>query len=55
MLLSHEPQLAHLFTMQTLAIVGGAVMLFGMLITLMCAYASINRFLRMKAGDLYYI
>jgi cell division transport system permease protein len=55
MLLSHEPQLAHLFTMQALAIVGGAVMLFGMLITLMCAYASINRFLRMKAGDLYYI
>ena len=54
-LLSHEPQLAPLFTMQTLAIVGGAVMLFGMLITLMCAYASINRFLRMKAGDLYYI
>ena len=55
MLLKHEPQLAHLFTMQTLSIVGGSVMVFGMLITLLCAYASINRFLRMKAGDLYYI
>ena len=55
MLLRHEPQLAHLFTVQTLGIVGGAVMVFGMLITLLCAYASINRFLRMKAGDLYYI
>jgi cell division transport system permease protein len=55
MLLKHEPQLTHLFTMQTLSIVGGSVMVFGMLITLLCAYASINRFLRMKAGDLYYI
>lgn len=55
MLLKHEPQLTHLFTMQTLCIVGGSVMVFGMLITLLCAYASINRFLRMKAGDLYYI
>ena len=55
MLLTHEPQLAHLFTTQTLTIVGGAVMAFGVLITLICAYASINRFLRMKAGDLYYI
>lgn len=55
MLLKHEPQLAHLFTMKTLSIVGGSVMVFGMLITLLCAYASINRFLRMKAGDLYYI
>ena len=55
MLLRYEPQLAYLFTVQTLGIVGGAVMVFGMLITLLCAYASINRFLRMKAGDLYYI
>ncbi len=55
MLLTHEPQLAHLFTIQTLGIVGGSVMIFGVLITLLCAYASINRFLRMKAGDLYYI
>lgn len=55
MLLKHESQLAHLFTVQTLGVVGGSVMLFGILITLLCAYASINRFLRMKAGDLYYI
>lgn len=55
LLLSHEPQLAHLFSVEVMGIVGGSVMLFGMLITLLCAYASINRFLRMKAGDLYYI
>ena len=55
MLLRYEPQLAHLFALPTLSIVGGSVMLFGMLITMLCAYVSINRFLRMKAGDLYYI
>ena len=55
LLLSHEPQLAHLFSVEVMGIVGGSVMLFGVLITLLCAYASINRFLRMKAGDLYYI
>ena len=55
MLLRYESQLAYLFTMPALAVVGGSVMLFGILITLLCAYVSINRFLRMKAGDLYYI
>ena len=55
LLLRYEPQMAYLFTLPTLAIVGGCVMLFGLIITLLCAYISINRFLRMKAGDLYYI
>ena len=55
LLLHHEPQMSHLFTMPVLSIVGSSVMLFGMLITLWCAFVSINRFLRMKAGDLYYI
>lgn len=55
LLLRYEPQMSHLFTVPTLGVVAGCVMLFGMLITLLCAYVSINRFLRMKAGDLYYI
>ena len=55
LLLHYEPQMGYLFTVPTLAIVGGCVMLFGLVITLLCAYISINRFLRMKAGDLYYI
>lgn len=55
LLLRYEPQMGYLVTWPTLGIVGGCVMLFGILITLLCAYASINRFLRMKAGDLYYI
>ena len=55
LLLRYEPQMSHLFTLPTMVIVGGCVMLFGLLITLLCAYVSINRFLKMKAGDLYYI
>lgn len=55
LLLRYEPQMSYLFTWHALGIVGGCVMLFGILITLLCAYFSINRFLRMKAGDLYYI
>ena len=55
LLLRYEPQMSPLITLLTMAIVGACVMLFGLLITLLCAYVSINRFLKMKAGDLYYI
>ena len=55
LLLRYEPQMSPLITLPTMAIVGACVMLFGLLITLLCAYVSINRFLKMKAGDLYYI
>lgn len=55
LLLYYEPQIGYLFTLPTLAIVGGSVMLFGVIIALLCANISINRFLKMKAGDLYYI
>ena len=40
---------------QTLAIVGGSVILFGLLITFVCTYISINRYLRMSSNDLYHI
>lgn len=55
LLLYYEPQIGYLFTLPTLAIVGGSMMLFGVIIALLCANISINRFLKMKAGDLYYI
>ena len=38
-----------------MAITAGAVFLFGIIITLLCAFFSVNRFLKMKAGDLYKI
>lgn len=55
LLLRYEPQMSYLFTLPTLSIVGGSIMVFGIFIALICAYASINKFLKMKAGDLYYI
>lgn len=54
-LMHYEPRLVELMDVKAVALVAAGVMLFGVLITMMCARVSINRFLRMKAGDLYYI
>ena len=51
----HEPELLAVLGWQELVITGGAVFLFGILITSLCASISVNRFLKMKAGDLYKI
>lgn len=51
----YEPALAGLFDTQYALVVGAGLFVFGILITLVCAHLSLNRFLRMKAGDLYYI
>ena len=53
-LIQYEPKIVELIDIWMLAIVGGVVLLFGILITLFCAHVSLNRFLRMKASDLYY-
>ena len=42
-------------TWQVMAVTGGSVFVFGIVITLLCAFVSVNKFLRMKAGDLYKI
>ena len=55
MLVRYEPQLIDIITPQTMLIVMGAVFVFGLVITTMCAYISINKYLRMKASALYYI
>lgn len=54
-LYTYEPGVLVVITWEVMAITGGAVFLFGILITLLCAYFSVNKFLRMKAGDLYKI
>ncbi|MCR5139072.1 MAG: permease-like cell division protein FtsX [Bacteroidaceae bacterium] len=54
-LMHYEPRLVELMDVKAVALVAAGVMLFGVLITMICARVSINRFLRMKAGDLYYI
>lgn len=55
MLLKYEPQLVEIITPATLLVVMGSVFVFGVVITCMCAYISINKYLRMKASALYYI
>lgn len=51
----YEPDVLVVLTWEVLAITGGSVLLFGILITLFCSWLSVNKFLRMKAGDLYKI
>lgn len=55
MLVKYEPQLIDIITPQTMLVVMSSVLVFGILITWMCAYISINKYLRMKASTLYYI
>lgn len=55
MLVKYEPQLVEIITPATLLVVMGSVFVFGGVITCMCAYISINKYLRMKASTLYYI
>jgi len=38
-----------------MVITAASVFIFGLLITLLCSYVSVNKFLRMTAGDLYKI
>ena len=55
MLVKYEPELIDIITPETLLMVLGSVFVFGVIITWMCAYISINKYLRMKASTLYYI
>lgn len=55
-LYSYEPDLEPFIAdWQTLTITGLSVLLFGIIITTICASISVNKFLKMKAGDLYKI
>lgn len=54
-LVRYEPGLVSVITPQVMVVVSCAVLVFGVLITWLCALLSINKYLRMKAGTLYYI
>lgn len=54
-LVSYEPELIRVITPEVMLLVSGSVLVFGVVITFLCAYLSINKYLRMKAGTLYYI
>ena len=54
-LYQYEPNMVNIITWRELAITAGAVLLFGILITAVSSYISVNKFLKMSAGDLYKI
>ena len=51
----YEEGLFNVVTWDVLTVTGGSILLFGVLITALCAGISVNKFLRMKAGELYKI
>ena len=51
----YEPNIMNIITWQLLVITGVCVLLFGIIITMLCSYISVNKFLKMTAGELYKI
>ena len=51
----YEPEITAVVTWEVLAITGTAVLLFGLLISTLCVYVSVTRFLRMPTKRLYKI
>ena len=54
-LYTFEPNILNIITWKELVITAVAVLLFGLIITVFCTWYSVNRFLKMTAGDLYRI
>ena len=52
---TYARELIQVITPEVMLIVCGSVLVFGIVITWLCAYISINKYLRMKANTLYYI
>lgn len=50
-----EPELHTVVNLEVLLIVGGSVLLFGLLITFLCTYGSLGRYLRMTSNELYHV
>ena len=55
MLQKQEPAILAYLPKEQLACVGGVVILFGITICSLCAFLSVNKFLRMRNNDLYFI
>ena len=51
----YEPNIVNIISRNELAVTAVAVFVFGIFITAFCTYVSVNRFLRMTAGELYKI
>lgn len=51
----YQPNMLTIVTWQVMAVTGVAVLIFGLLLTWLCTIISVNKFLKMKAGQLYKI
>lgn len=51
----YEPGILRIITWRELLVTALSVLVFGLVITLTCSYVSVNRFLKMPAGELYKI
>ena len=51
----YEPDITKVLSWDVLVITAGVMLAFGVLIATFCSWLSVNKFLRMKAGDLYKI
>ena len=54
-LAEYEPGVLNVITWIDLTVVGASVVCFGLIITALCSYFSVNRYLKMTAGELYKI
>ena len=54
-IVNYQPDIITVATPKVMLIVMAAVFVFGVTITTLCAFISINKYLHMKAGELYYI
>ena len=52
-LFNFEPDVALVVTPMVIAVTGISVLLFGVIISTVCVYFSVNHFLRMNANDMY--
>ena len=50
-----QPGAAEIVTWEVLAVTGVSVLVFGIVITALCAWFAVNKFLRMRASELYKI
>jgi cell division transport system permease protein len=55
LLFRYQPGAGEVITWAELAVTAASVFFFGLVITLLCTYGAVNKFLRMKAGELYKI
>lgn len=53
--LTYEPQLMQVIDVKTLLIVCASVMGFGIIITVVCAFFSVNKYLSMNENEMYYV